>query len=116
MGAHGGGGLRLVLSPVPKSEGPGAPSLWVGKDTETGATRLALVIIWAIKNYFLLTQHLATEMTIFLTWFAVAEPQLVMSATEDMMTKAIAEMRSNISGDPYDRSTLKTIHTAMNDV
>ena len=29
------------------------------------------------------------------------------------MTKAIAETRSNISGDPYDRDTLENIFTAM---
>ena len=77
---------------------------------------LALVIIWAIKNYVLLTQHLTIEMKTFFVWFAVAEPQLVKSVPEDMMTKAIAEMRSNISGDPYDRNTLETIYTAMTDV
>ena len=26
-------------SPVPKSEGPGAPSVWFGEDIGTGATR-----------------------------------------------------------------------------
>jgi hypothetical protein len=32
------------------------------------------------------------------------------------MTKAIAEMRSNISGDPYDRNTLETIYSDLTDV
>ena len=58
---------------------------------------LALVILWAMKNYFLLTQHWTAEMATFLGWIGVAEPQLVKSAPEDVMTKAIAEMRSNIS-------------------
>ena len=31
----------VVVSPVPKSEGPGAPSSWFEKITGTGATRLA---------------------------------------------------------------------------
>ena len=72
------------------------------------------MIIWAIKNYILLTQRWATEMAVFFAWFAVAEPQLVKSAPEDVMTdKAIAEMRSYISVDPYDRNTLENIFTAM---
>jgi len=75
---------------------------------------LALVISTAMRNYFLLTQHLTIEMKTFFVWFAVAEPQLIKSAPEDVMTnKAIAEMRSYISGDPYDRDTLKNIYTAM---
>jgi hypothetical protein len=78
---------------------------------------LVLVIILAIKNYFLLTQDLTIEMKTFFVWFAVAEPQLLKSAPEDVMTnKAIAEMRSYISGDPYDRNTLETIYTAMTHV
>jgi hypothetical protein len=43
-------------------------------------------------------------------------PQGLKSALEDVMTKAIAEMRSNILGDPYDRNTLETVYTAMTDV
>jgi hypothetical protein len=31
--------LRSAVSPVPKCEGPGAPSSWFGKGTVTGATR-----------------------------------------------------------------------------
>ena len=77
---------------------------------------LALVIVWAIKNYIVLTQNWTIEMKTFFAWFAVAEPQLVKCAPEDVMTKAIAEMRSNISGDPYDRDTLEIIYTAMTDV
>jgi hypothetical protein len=79
--------------------------------------QLALVIIFAIKNYILLTQHWTTEMATFFAWFVVAEPQLLKFAPEDVMTnKTIAEMRSDISGDPYDRNTLETIYTAMTDV
>ena len=75
---------------------------------------LALVILTAIGNYTLLTQHWAIEMQTFFVWIAVAEPQLAKSAPEDVVTnKAIAEMRSYISGDPYDRDTLKNIYTAM---
>jgi hypothetical protein len=78
---------------------------------------LALVIIFAIKNYVLLTQHWTTEMGTFFAWFAVAEPQLVNSASEDEMTnKVIAELRSSISVDPYDRNTLEAIYTYMTDV
>ena len=81
------------------------------------AKLLALVVIWAIKNYSLLTQRLTIEMKTFFVWFAVAEPQFVKSAPEDVMTnKAIAEMRSNILGDPYDRNTLETIYTSMTEV
>lgn len=76
--------------------------------------QLALVILTAMKNYFLLTQNLTTEMKTFFVWIAVAEPQLVKSAPEGVMTdKAIAAMRSFISDDPYDRDTLKNIYTAM---
>jgi len=76
--------------------------------------QLALVISTAMRNYFLLTQHLTIEMKTFFVWFAVAEPQLIKSAPEDVMTnKAIAEMRSSISGDPYGRDTLENIYTAM---
>jgi hypothetical protein len=77
---------------------------------------LALVIIFAIKNYVLLTQHWTTEMATFFAWFAVAEPQLVNLAPGDVITEAIAEMRSNISVDPYDRNTLENIYGAMTDV
>jgi len=78
--------------------------------------QLALVISTAMRNYFLLTQHLTIEMKTFFVWFAVAEPQLIKSAPEDVMTnKAIAETRSYISGDPYDRDTMKNIYTAMTD-
>lgn len=82
-----------------------------GEEIEPVRTKhLALVIMFAIKNYVLLTQQMTIEMKIFFAWFAVAEPQLVESALEDVMTnKAIAEMRSFISGDPYDRNTLETI-------
>jgi hypothetical protein len=75
---------------------------------------LALVIILAIKNYVLLTQHWTTEMAVFFTWFAIAEPQLVKSVPEDVtFNKAIDEMRRFILDDPYDRETLKTIYNAM---
>jgi hypothetical protein len=76
---------------------------------------LALVIIWPIKNYVLLTQHWTTEMATFFAWFAVAEPQLFKFTPEDVMiNKIISEMRSNIiSVDPYDRNTLEAIYTAM---
>ncbi len=77
---------------------------------------LALVIIWAIKNYILLTQSWTIEMKIFFAWFAVAEPQLIRSEPEDVVAdKAIAEMRSYISGDPYDRKTLENIYSVMTD-
>ncbi len=79
--------------------------------------QLALVILTAMRNYFLLTQHWTIEMQTFFVWFAVAEPQLLKSAPEDVMTnKVIAQMRSYISGDPYDRSTLETIYSAMTEV
>jgi len=32
----------LEFSPVPKSEGPGAPSMWLEQNPETGATRRPL--------------------------------------------------------------------------
>lgn len=79
--------------------------------------QLALVIIFAIKNYVLLTQHLTIEMKTFFVWIAIAEPQLIRSLPGDVITnKAIAEMRSYISGDPYDRNALETIHAAMTGV
>lgn len=75
---------------------------------------LAMAIIWAIKNYTLITQHWTAEMSTFFAWFVIAEPQLIKSEPEDVMAnKVIAEMRSYISGDPYDRDTLETIYSAM---
>jgi len=75
---------------------------------------LALVIVWAIKNYIVLTQNWTIEMKTFFAWFAVAEPQLVKPAPEAMTTcKTIAEMRNYISGDPYDRNALEAIYTAL---
>jgi hypothetical protein len=75
---------------------------------------LALVILTAMNNYFLLTQDLTFEMKTFFVWIAVAEPQLLKFAPEDVMSNnSIAEMRSFISGDPYDRDTLENIFTAM---
>ena len=42
---------------------------------------------------------------------------MLKSEPEEVMTnKAIAEMSSFISGDPYDRNTLEAIYTAMTDV
>jgi hypothetical protein len=70
---------------------------------------LALVIVWAIKNYIVLTRNWTIEMKVFFVWFAIAEPQLVKSAPEDEMSKAIAEMRGYISVNPYDRDTLENI-------
>jgi hypothetical protein len=52
-------------------------------------------------------------MATFLGWIAVAEPQLVNLARGDVMTKAVAEIRSGISGDPYDRDTLETISRCL---
>lgn len=76
--------------------------------------QLALVIMFAIKNYILLTERWTTEMATFFVWFAVAEPQLAESAPEDVITnKAMAEMRRYISGDPYDRNSLEMIYAAM---
>jgi hypothetical protein len=75
---------------------------------------LAQVIMLAIKNYILLTQHWAIEMKIFFAWFVLAEPQLLKSAPQDVtFNKAINEMRSYILDDPYDRDTLKIIYSAM---
>jgi hypothetical protein len=74
---------------------------------------LALVILTAMWNYSLLTEHWTTEMNIFFAWIAVAEPQWLKSAPGDVMTKAIAEIRSGISGDPYDRDNLENIYTAI---
>jgi hypothetical protein len=77
---------------------------------------LALVIMLAINNYGLLTQHWTPEMATFFAWFALAEPQFLKLPPGDVMTKVIAEFRSGISGDPYDRDTLETIYTAMTQV
>ena len=75
--------------------------------------QLALVILTAMWNYGLLTEHWTTEMHIFFAWIAVAEPQLLKSAPGVVMAKAIAEIRSGISGDPYDRNNLENIYTAI---
>jgi hypothetical protein len=73
-----------------------------------------MVIICAVKNYTLLTQHWAIEMQTFFAWIAVAEPQLIKSEPEDVTTgKAIAAIRSNISGDPYGRDTLRNFYAAL---
>jgi len=78
------------------------------------AKLLAMVIICAVKNYTLLTQHWAIEMQTFFAWIAVAEPQLIKSEPEDVTTgKAIAAIRSNISGDPYGRDTLRNFYAAL---
>jgi len=77
------------------------------------AKLLALVIFSAIGNFILLTQRPSAEMVTFLAWIGVAEPQFVRPGPEDVMSKAIAEMRSNISGDPYDADTLENMYTAM---
>jgi hypothetical protein len=75
---------------------------------------LALVILGAIQNYALLTQRWTIEMQTFFVWIAAAEPQLIRSEPENVMTcKVIAEMRGYISCDPYDRNTLESIYTAM---
>jgi hypothetical protein len=75
---------------------------------------LALVILTAIQNHTLLTQHWTIEMQTFFVWIAVAEPQLIKSEPENVMTsKVIAEMRGYISGDPYDHNSLENIYTAM---
>ena len=51
------------------------------------------MILTSMKNYFLLTQHLTTEMKTFCVWIAVAEPKLARSTPADVApNKAIAEM------------------------
>jgi hypothetical protein len=83
-------------------------------EIEPFATKhLALVILTAIQNYTLLTQHWTAEMVTFFGWFVVAEAQLVKLAPGDVMDEAIDKIRSGISGDPYDRDTLQKIYTAM---
>ncbi len=75
---------------------------------------LAMVIISAVKNYTLLTQHLTAEMAIFFAWLAIAEPQLIKPEPKDVtFDNAIVEMRSCIAGDPYDRDTMECIYRAM---
>jgi hypothetical protein len=74
---------------------------------------LALVIFSAIANFILLTQRPTAEMITFLAWIGVAESQFVKPAPDHVMSKAIADMRSNISGDPYDSATLENIYTAI---
>jgi hypothetical protein len=75
---------------------------------------LAMAIVSAVKNYALLTQHWTAEMATFFAWLAIAEPQLIKPEPKDVMFgNAIAEMRSCIAGDPYDRDTLESIYTAM---
>jgi hypothetical protein len=87
-------------------------------EIEPFATKLlALVILTAIWNYTLLTQHWTIEMQTFSVWIAVAEPQLIKSEHDDLLfNKAITEMRGYISGDPYDRDTLKNICAAITSV
>jgi hypothetical protein len=78
------------------------------------AKQLALAILTAIWNYHLLTQRSTDEMKIFFAWIAVAEPQLLKSAPEDVtFNKAVDQMRSFISGDPYDCNTLENIYAAI---
>jgi hypothetical protein len=75
---------------------------------------LAMVIISAVMNYALLTQHWTAEMSTFFAWFAIAEPQLIKPEPKNVMfDNTIAEMRSCIGGDPYDCDTLKSIYCAM---
>src|SRR3954470_13794428 len=63
------------------------------------ATRpLAMVIIWAVKNYALLTQHWTAEMATFFAWFAIAEPQLIKPEPKHLMfDNAIVEIGSCIA-------------------
>ena len=77
---------------------------------------LALVIFTAIRNFILLTQRQTAEILTFLAWIAAAEPQYVKPAPEHVMSKVIAEMRSNILGDPYDPATLENIYFAITKV
>jgi hypothetical protein len=48
QGSEKDGGLRFVVSPVPKSEEPGAPSAWL----ETGATRRSLIMEKPMSKVF----------------------------------------------------------------
>jgi hypothetical protein len=80
------------------------------------AKLLVMVLFSAVGNFILLTQRPTAELTTFLAWVAVAEPHLVKSspeAPENAMSKAIVEMRSSISGDPYDPDTLGNIFSAL---
>jgi hypothetical protein len=75
---------------------------------------LAVMIVFAIKNYALLTQDMTFEMKFFFAWFTLAEPELIRTAHIDVRTKkVISDLSTYISGDPYDRNTLETIYTAM---
>jgi hypothetical protein len=56
-------------------------------------------------------------MQTFFVWLAIAEPSLIKSEPENQMfDKAIIEMRMQISGDPYDRATLRQLYAAITSV
>jgi hypothetical protein len=84
-------------------------------EVEPVTTRLlAHAIFWAMKNFTLLTQRWTPEMATFFAWFVAAEPQLIKTESADAMTqKIIEEMRNWISGDPYDRESLRNVYAAM---
>lgn len=78
--------------------------------------QLALVIFSAIGNFLLLTQHLTTEMVTFIAWIGAAEPQLVKHTPESPFSAAFAQMRENMTGDPYAANTLQDVYRAINAV
>jgi len=84
-----------------------------GEMEDLTAKELALTILFAASNFHLLAQRLTPEMATFLAWFGVAEPQFVKSSADNAMSKMIVQMRSNISGDPYDSNTLENIYSAL---
>jgi len=67
----GAGGLEFSVSPVPKCEGPGAPSSWFEQFAETGAIALFDPIFGLCKDRRSSSQNsLATPEILRQSWLA----------------------------------------------
>jgi hypothetical protein len=83
---------------------------------DLSARELAMVILFSVSNFHLLTKgRLTSEMGIFLCWFGAAEPKLVNLSTDDL-SKAILQFKQTCPGDPYDSMVFEAAHHSLNNL
>ncbi len=86
-------------------------------DAETedlSAHELALVILFAGKNFVLLEKRLTPALAIFLHWFGAAEPRMLKKQTDphDKFFKSIEGLRTTLQ-DLYSKEAFKAMHELL---
>jgi len=82
---------------------------------DLSARELAMVILFSVSNFHLLTKgRLTREMGTFLCWFGAAEPKLVNLSTNDF-SNTILQLKQTYSGDLYDAMVFQAAHRSLNE-